>query len=182
MRLAAVPVDQMLDLDVARGQPVRDEPAMASRRMLLGAHQRKPRFACVFGQPAGSGGEFTGSHVVRVTAEGHVTQPKIDRVRTRLAKTPERLASPSIADAIRGERSFERIAIELRMAARAGVGAHVDQQLDTGAPEYVGKLLHGASAVTDGPDFQLAHSTSVPNWRLNFSAAFPRFTAISTSP
>src|SRR6266542_3777165 len=120
MRLAAAPVDQMLDLDVARGQPVRDEPAMAARRVPLGAHQRKPRAASAFDEAAGRDGEFSGTHVVRVTAEGFVPQRKIGRVRPRLAKAPERLAFPSIADAMRGERTFERLTIELRMAARAG--------------------------------------------------------------
>jgi len=43
------------------------------------------------------------------------------------------------------------------MAARAGVGAHVNQQLDTGAPQYGGQLFHEARTVADGPDSQGAH-------------------------
>src|SRR5712664_808423 len=163
MRLAAPRVDQVFDFDLARREPVRDQPAMASGGMPLGAHQGKPLLARLPDQPTGRSGKLPGLYVVRVATKRFVPQSRVARIRTRLAKAAQRFAFPLIGNPSHGKRICQRTPIELGMAARPGVRAHVDQQLDTGALEHGGQFLHGARTVADGPDFQGAHPTGAPH-------------------
>src|SRR6266849_3463729 len=133
MGLAAPRVDQMFDFDLARRQPVQNEPPMASGGMPLGAHHGEFFLVRLLDEPAGPGGELLRFHVIGVTAKRFVSQSGVARTRSRLAEAAEYPAFPLIADAVFRKRALQRNAIELRMAARPGVGAHVNQQLDTGS-------------------------------------------------
>src|SRR5712691_12995684 len=130
--------------------------------MLLGAHHGEPCLARPLDEPAGPGGELLRLHVIRIAAKRFVPKSRVSRIRPRPAEAAQRLAFPSIGDPLHGKGILQRSPIELGMAARAWVRAHVNQQLDTGAPEHGGQLFHGARTVADGPDFQRAHETGVP--------------------
>src|SRR5438445_2478838 len=130
--------------------------------MLLGAHHGEPCLTRPLDEPAGPGGELLRLHVIRIAAKRFVPQSRVPRIRSRPAEAAERPALPLIADAVLGKRTLQRNPIELGMAARAGVGAHINQQLDTGDPEHGGQFLHGACAMADGPDFHRVHETGLP--------------------
>src|SRR6267143_6878131 len=115
--------------------------------MLLGAHPSEPWLALPLDEPAGPGDKLLRLHVIRIAAKRFVPQPRVPRIRSRPAEAAERAAFPLIADGVLGKRTRQRYPIELGMTARAGVGAHVNKQLDTGAPEHGGQLFHRARTV-----------------------------------
>src|SRR6266852_1621235 len=142
--------------------------------MLLGAHHGEPCLVRALDEPAGPGGELLRLHVIRIAAKRFVPQSRVPRIRSRPAEAAERPALPLIADAVLGKPTLQRNPIELGMAARAGMRAHVNQQLDTGAPEHGGQLFHGARTVADGPDFHRVHETGVPEGYCPNLAGIPR--------
>src|SRR4051794_17505750 len=105
----------MHDALALRYQPVADMPAVAVARVGLRAHDANA--AHLSGGDHGPGGllEFRRLHMGEISVWPHAAK---------------RAAVPVVGDAGRGERARERLASEVRMAARSRVRAHVHQELD----------------------------------------------------
>ena len=58
------------------------------------------------------------------------------------------------------ERLAQRLDVELRIAARPGEAAHVDERLDAGSAHRLDELLERPGPMTDGEGYSSSFSSS----------------------
>lgn len=71
---------------------------------------------------------------------------------------PAQLCEPVVGQAVRGQRRSERLAAEVRVAARAGKAPHICYGLDVVATQDVEKVRERVRGVADCPDLALGRA------------------------
>ncbi len=138
----------------ADGERVGDERAMAAPRNSFGAHDGaefcagSPASAGKFFEARESSGKFRSLHVVGETAKAGIVPSCVDGIGAGAAQTAE-FWQMRVGDARGANGSGELVAIELRIVARFGDGADVDEALDIVRVEESEKFVDGMVAVAN---------------------------------
>src|SRR5689334_19822879 len=124
MRLRGLGIDDVQDLDAAAAQDVSDDHPVALPPEQLRAHDRRAFPGCAVQQLRQSGGKLLGLRIVRVAAERGAAPLRVRRILPRRPASAQP-RNPEVAEAVLLERLLQRLAAELRVAARAGVAPYV---------------------------------------------------------
>jgi MacB-like protein len=149
--LAARRTEDVLHLNATRQERVRDQRAVTPPGYCFRAHDRDLFSACQLHQLLEVRREFRGLHVVGVPAEGGVAPTGVGRVAARMAQAAEP-GHVYVPDPCRAERLRQRVAIELRITARARHGAHVREAFDAVDAQQADEVFDGPGGMTDGKD------------------------------
>ena len=149
MNLSPVDREQVHDLRAAQGQRVGDQHPVAAPPHRLRAHDRLPLAGGLLDQRVDRGPELGRVHVVGVPGERLVVQRGVPGVRTARSAATQRLTLPSVCDGLVAERGGERLATEVRVPARPGEAADVDQYGDGRGLQYRDEVSDRSGAVTD---------------------------------
>jgi len=182
MGFAAGGCEDVLDLDPAGGQGVGDQRAVASPGDGFRAHDQRGRAGGEFDETGKSLAEGRGLHVIGIAAKAGVLPAGVDGILAGVAESPEP-RQMDVLDATLVQRIGELILAELRIAARFGDGADVDEPPDAVRLEHFEELLDGERGVSDGEDhtgcskvlsFESTSSTTGPGSEKIIVALRPR--------
>ena len=105
---------------------------------------------CDFQQAFDRGGEFRSQHVVGVVAEGVVAQAGVWGVIANLLAMATKFFHPDVIDGPFCQFDLQRLAIEVRHAARHGEGTDVHQGGNAVSVERGDEFFQRARGVADG--------------------------------
>lgn len=159
MKIASRRGHDVLDGVAANSERVGDKRTVAAPGNGFGAHNGA---AFCFGSPAqarkffetgNTSGEFGRLHVVGETSKAQIIPAPIRRIGASAAQAAE-FEQMRVRNARAAKGLRKRVAIELRIVARARDGAHVDQALNIVRFEKREKFLHGAIGMADSENGQ----------------------------
>jgi len=137
---------------------------MAAPRHGLGAHQYDALPLYPIDKVRQTCREFRGLHVVGKTAKRLVSPTPIRRIRARAPEAAQTY-SVRIADAGGLKRHTKRVAVKLRIVARARYGTHVNKTVHRVGFEHIDKRFQGPRGMPHGQynglDFLLQHCSRV---------------------
>ena len=133
-----------------RDQPVRDQHAVAAEVEALGTHVGGRRFFRERDQLRHRKFELRREHVVGVVPETIVPQSNVRGfVQNRFTVAAESL-HPYVPDAGGRQCLFERVAVELRQAARHGECPNINQRFNLVRVEDADQLVERTGGMSDG--------------------------------
>ena len=135
----------------ANGECVGDKGAMAAPGNGFSAHDGAEFGFGEFFEAREGGGEFGSLHVVGETAKAGVIPAGVGGIGTRAAEATE-FWEMRVGDAGGANGGSEGVAVELRIVARAGNGADVDEAFDVVRFEEREEFADGVIGVADGED------------------------------
>lgn len=145
-------VEQMLDLEVLdENEMVGDKASVAAPPHGLRTHDGGHPGCGQRGELHQSVGELLGAHVVGVCAELLVAEPRVRRIRIRMASTSETL-HPPVVDSTLGKTGFQRLPSEVGVASTTRKPPDVDDDLDPGSNDEIGERIGAERAVPDRSD------------------------------
>src|SRR5277367_3869585 len=107
-------------------KPIRDDHPMAAEVNALGTHVGSGRRVCHLDEFGSGALELRGQRVVRVVAKACVAQRSVRRIFAGSFSISAESLHPYVVNAVRGQRLFERLAIEMRQPSRHRESPDVD--------------------------------------------------------
>jgi len=141
----------VFDSMAADGERVSDKGAMAAPGNGFGAHDGAEFCLRQSFEARESGGEVWSLHVVGEAAKAGVVPAGVDGIGVRVAQATE-LRQVRVSNVRVANGFSERVAIELRIVAGLGNGAHVDEALNLVSFEEGEEIVDGAVGMADGED------------------------------